>query len=138
MRKIFTLLLVLLLALSVAGCGKETAQKDISCEDIIQAYEYAGYYVSHGAHHNEADSVHQCFIRADVSEEPGNDYIYFVTFFNAEDAEEAAENDKYNLIIWLYAAVSGEPRWLKSGTYGKIEYSYYNSDLIKPFYELIE
>ena len=32
----------------------------------------------------------------------------------------------------------GESRWLKTGTYGKIEYSYYSSELIKPFNELIK
>ena len=52
--------------------------------------------------------------------------------------EETAETDKYNLAVWLYATVSGESRWLKTGTYGKIEYSYYNSKLIKPFNELIK
>ena len=54
-----------------------------------------------------------------------------------EQAKAAAETDKYNLLIWLYGTANGEGRWLKTGTYGNIEYSYYNARLIKPFKELI-
>ena len=138
MKKIVILLLLCLLVLSLTACGGETVPKDISCEDIIQVYEDAGYYVSHGGHRDEADSAHQCYIKASVSEDSGSDYIYFTTYFTAEDAKEAAEVQKYNLLIWFYATVCGESRWLKTGTYGKIEYSYYNSELIRPFNELVE
>ena len=79
-----------------------------------------------------------CYIKASLTDDPDSDYIYFVTCFTEERAEEARESEKYNLLIWLYAAVNGEGRWLKTGTYGKIEYSYYNSELIKPFKELIK
>ena len=101
-------------------------------------YEDAGYYVTHGEHKAEAESSQLCYIKASLTEDSDSDYIYFITCFTEEQAEEAAETDKYNLAVWLYATVSGESRWLKTGTYGKIEYSYYNSKLIKPFNELIK
>ena len=140
MKKIISILLLLsLLSLcfSFTACGNSTEPKEISCEDIIKAYEDAGYLVTHGEHKDEAEISQLCYIKASLTEDSDSDYIYFITCFTDEQAKEAAETDKYNLAVWLYAAVSGESRWLKTGTYGKIAYSYYNSKLIKPFNELI-
>ena len=138
MKKILSIILLLSFSLSLTACGNSAEPKEISCEDIIKAYEDAGSYVAHGEHREETDSSHLCYIRASVTEEPYGDYIYFITCFTEEQAKETRETDKYNLIIWFYASISGESRWLKTGTYGKIEYSYYNPKLIKPFNELIK
>ena len=137
MKKLLSIILLLSLCLSFTACNKAEV-KEISCEDIIKAYESAGYYVVHGAHKDESDSTQLCYIKASISEDSDSDYIYFITCFTEEQANEARKIDKYNLIIWFYAAISGESRWLKTGTYGKIEYSYYNSKLIKPFNELVK
>ena len=137
MKKILSILLLLSFALSLISCGK-SEPKEISCEDIIKAYEDAGYSVTHGEHKDEADSTQLCYIKASLTEDSDSDYIYFITCFTEEQAEEAHKIDKYNPAKWMYAAAMGETRWLKSGTYGKIEYSYYNSELIKPFEELIK
>ena len=137
MKKIISIILLISFALSLAAC-KKSETKELSCEEIIAAYEEAGYYVIHGTHNNETDSSQICYIKASISEDSDSDYIYFITCFTEEQAEETAKTDKYNLAVWLYATVSGESRWLKTGTYGKIEYSYYNSKLIKPFNELIK
>ena len=138
MKKILSIILLLSFSLSLTACGNSAEPKEISCEDIIQAYEDAGYYVAHGEHREETDSSHLCYIRASVTEEPYGDYIYFITCFTEKQAKEKRETDKYNLIIWFYASISGEARWLKTGTYGKIEYSYYNPKLIKPFNKLVK
>ncbi len=138
MKKVLSLLFMLSFALSLAACGSNSEIKEISCDEIIKAYEDAGYYVTHGEHKNEAESSQLCYIKANTSADSDSDYIYFITCFTEEQAEDAHKIDKYNLVIWLYAAVSGESRWLKSGTYGKIEYSYYNPELIEPFNKLIQ
>ena len=137
MKKPIAILLLLLVVLSLAACGK-SEPKEISCEDIIKAYEDAGYYVTHGEHKDEADGSQLCYIKASLTEDADSDYIYFITCFTEEQAKEAAQRDKYNFAIWLYAAAVGESRWLQTDTYGKIEYSYYNPELIKPFNELIK
>ena len=137
MKRLIAVLLLFAIILSFTSCNK-SEPKEISCEQIIQAYEDAGYFVTHGEHKTQAEGSQLCYIKASVTEEPYGDYIYFITCFTEEQAEEAAKTDKYNLAVWLYATVSGESRWLKTGTYGKIEYSYYNSKLIKPFNELIK
>ena len=138
MKKMLSIILLLSFALSLTACGNSAEPKEISCEDIIKAYEDAGYFVIHGDHKDEAESSQLCYIKANLTEDSDSDYIYFITCFTEEQAEEAVETDKYNLAVWLYATVSGESRWLKTGTYGKIEYSYYNPKLIKPFNELIK
>ena len=137
MKKIISIFLLISLALSFAACAK-SEPKEISCEDIIAAYEAAGYFVTHGEHKDAADSSQLCYIKANLTEDPDSDYIYFITCFSEEEAKEAAERDEYNWAIWLYATAVGESRWLKTGTYRKIEYSYYNSELIKPFDGLIK
>lgn len=137
MKKAVSALLIFAFMLSLFACGRSEI-KDISCDDIIKAYEDAGYYVSHGEHKDESESSELCYIKANISEDDDSDYIYFITCFTEEQAKEIAKRDKYNWAIWLYATVVGERRWLKSGTYGKIEYSYYNSELIKPFQDLIK
>ncbi len=137
MKKTISILLIISLMLSFTACGRsETVE--ISCEDIVKVYEDAGYYVVHGEHKSETESSQLCYIKASLTEDSDSDYIYFITCFTEEEAEKARKTDKYNLLIWLYAAANGEPRWLKTGTYGKIEYSYYNSRLIKPFRELVK
>ena len=138
MKNILSLLLLLSLCFSFTACGNSAEPKEIACEDIIKAYEDAGYFVAHGEHKTQAESSQLCYIKASLTEAPDSDYIYFITCFTEEQAREAEKTDKYNLAVWLYASVSGESRWLKTGTYRKIEYSYYNSGVIKPFNELIK
>ncbi len=131
------ILLILAALLSAAACGKEDV-REVSCEDIIGAYEDAGYVVTHGAHQNAEESDSLCYVKASLSEEPDSDYIYFIVCFTEEQAEKARQTDQYHFFKWLYASVLGEARWLKVGTHGKIEYSYYNAELIRPFRELVE
>ena len=138
MKKALFLLLLLLLVLFLVSCASRTEPKEISCNEIISAYEEAGYYVVHGEHKSEEDGAQLCYIKASFSENSDSDYIYFITCFTEEQAKQAAATDEYNLLIWLYAAICGESRWLKTGTYGAIEYSYYNSQLFQPFNELIK
>lgn len=139
MKKLLALCLTATLCLCcLVSCNNTAEPKEITCEDIIRAYEDAGYYVTHGAHKDESEGSQLCYIKANLTEDSDSDFIYFITCFTEQQAEEAREIDEYNLFVWFYATISGESRWLKTGTYGKIEYSYYNSDLIKPFNELIK
>ena len=138
MKKVFSFLLLLSLAFSLAACGSNAEPKELTCDEIVQAYEDAGYYVIHGEHKDETESSQLCYIKASISEDSDSDYIYFVTCFTEEHAEGLAKSDEYNLGVWFYATVMGEHRWLKTGSYGNIAYSYYNSELIEPFNELIK
>ncbi len=141
MKRFLSFVLIIVMAFwcpaIFSSCAAPKA-REITCEEIIAAYEEVGCYVVHGEHKSEADAPQRCYVKASLSEEEiDSDYIYFITCFTEEQAEEARETKKYNILIWLYATVNGEVRWLKTGTYGKIEYSYYNSKLVKPFQDLI-
>ena len=136
MKKILSLILAVSLSFSLFACA-QNEQKEITCDDIIKAYEDAGYNVIHGEHKNENESSRLCYIKVNETDDD-SDYIYFTTYFTEEQAKEAEDIDEYNILTWLFAlALGDEGRWLKTGTYGNIEYSYYNSDLIKPFEELV-
>ena len=97
MKKIISTLLLLSLCFSLTACGSQNP-KEISCEDIIKAYEDAGYYVTHGEHKMQADSSQLCYIKANLTEDSDSDYIYFITCFTEQQAEEVQETDKYNLV----------------------------------------
>ena len=136
MKRTISLLLLLVFAFMLVSCGNTAEVRDISCEEIIAAYEDAGYVVSHGEHNDEASGSYLCYIKASISEDADSDYIYFNVCFTEEQAKEAYETDKYNIAVWFLAMIMGEGRWLETGTYGKIEYSYYNDELIEPFRNL--
>ena len=78
MRKIVSVIILLSLALSLSACGN-SEPKELTCEEIIAAYEDAGYYVVHGEYQDDADGLPLCYIRVDLSQEPDSDYIYFTT-----------------------------------------------------------
>ena len=132
-KKIATVLSLLLLTLFLVCCG-DSETYVISCEEIVNSYESAGYTVSHSAHQDEA-FPYKCMVSAQKN---ADDYVYFYFFSSEEDARKSAEIDKYNLAEWIFALPFGEYRWLKVGTYGNIEYSYYDTSLIRPFQKLVK
>jgi len=126
-----TCLCALLLLFCLTGCAPEQSRQ-ISCDDVITAYESAGYEVFHTAPEGE-DYV--CCIKA---EDPASgQYILFHFFESAQAAEDHADAHRWNGILWLYALVNGEPFWLTTRSYGSIEYEYADSDLARPFQALI-
>ena len=100
MKKIISIVLLLSLCVSFTACGNSAEPKEISCEDIIAVHDDADYFVAHGEHKAEAESSQLCYIKASLTEDSDSDYIYFITCFTEEQAEEAAETDKYNLAVW--------------------------------------
>lgn len=138
MKKLIIILLLLSFALSLAACGN-SEPIEIGCEDIIKAYEDAGYYVIHGENCGVEGSLYRCYICVKLNEEDDPaDHLYITTYWTEEEAKEAAKIDEYHIVKWIFALPFGETRWLKSGYYGTIEYSSYNSKLLKPLEELMK
>ena len=82
MNKFIALCLTALLCLCcLASCNNTAEPKEITCEDIIRAYEDAGYFVTHGAHQDEGESSQLCYIKANATEASDRDYIYFTVCF---------------------------------------------------------
>ena len=132
-KRFMSVVLLILLALSLVYCGS-SEHEEISCAEIVASYEAAGYTVSHSQHHDE-DFPYECTVNAHKG---GYDHVYFYFYWTEGAAKDAAEVDEYNVATWIFALSFGEYRWLRSGTYGRIEYSCYNTDLIKPFQELVK
>ena len=134
MKKFLSFLLIFTLLLSLFSCKEnepEGAVREIACTDIAAAYQNAGYTVYHGEHNKEgADTV------CDVICEGEDDTVYFTTYFTEEDAKAAHEKGQYNIVIWFYATLMGESRWLKCDKYGKITYTYFEKDSLAPFERL--
>ena len=137
MKKIISIILLLSLCFSFTACGNSTESKEISCEDIIKAYEDAGYFISYHSH-SECSSEYYCYIIIYENEDSTSDLME-ITFYNTiEGAKEAAENRRYNIAIWMFSAMYGEFRWLRTGCYGDMTYETFNRKMIKPLRELIK
>ncbi len=128
MKRIIACLLLVVLMLS--GCN--TVERDITCQEIIAAYEEAGYEVFH----NEDEGFdYDCYIK--VENEDG-DSIYFHRFATPAEAQSRAETRQYNVLIWLFSVIYGDPMWVHTTTYGCYEIEYTSEELYDPFEELID
>ncbi len=138
MKKIISILLLLSFVLSFTACGN-SEPKEISCEEIIAAYKEAGYSVLYHGH--EQDEVYNDLGQYCAFEirDPDNEdnYMYVRRYFNEEDAKAASEEERFNIILWLFFGIFGEWRWLHTGCYGDLTYSTFDRKMIKPLRELI-
>lgn len=138
MKKIISILLLLSLALSLTACTSFEA-KEISCEEIIAAYEEAGYSVLYHGHENDENyhdlGMYCCFEIRDPNNE--NNYMYVNRYFTAEDAKAACEERQFNPILWLFFGIFGEWRWLHVKCYGNIEYETFDYKMLIPMYKLM-
>ena len=133
MNKVLALLLGMVILLNIAGCSDE--EREITCDQVIAAYEEAGYEIFHKeAADGEQDYV--CYVRA--TDPQSGEYIFFHFFYSTEAAESYADEQEWNPVLWLYSLVSAEPTWLTTKTYNTIEIEYDNGDLYKPFQTLLE
>ena len=136
MKKLISILLIITIACSFISCGTQEA-KEISCEKIIDAYEDAGYFVSYHSHSEDLEEYY-CYIIIHENEDSTSDLME-ITFYNTEEgAKKAAENRRYNIVTWVFAAMYGEFRWLHTGRYGDLTYSTFDYKMIKPLMELME
>ncbi len=129
MKKTFSLLLILLCLLPLAACSAEP--KEITCEDIIAAYEKEGYEVFH----NEEEGFdYDCYIT--VESKNGKDDIYIHRFSTAEEAAKRGEEREYHVLIWQFSVIYGDPMWVYTEVYDVYEIEYTDKALYKPFESL--
>lgn len=137
MKRLIAFLLLLVLALPLTACDSADGI-EFTCDEIIAAYEGAGYIVNT---HTTFIEGSVCTISAYESREAyneDNDYIHLVIFENEEYAKEYIEEIQFNLATWLVFAVCGEPRWLHTERYGNVCVEYYPNEFIKPLKQLIK
>ena len=140
MEKIISIILLLSFALSLTACDNSTEPKEIFCEEIIVAYEEAGYWVLYHGHEDDENyhelGMYCCFEIRDPDNE--DNYMYVHRYFTEEDAKVAADERQFNPILWLFFGIFGEWRWLHVGCYGDIEYETFDEEMIKPLNDLFK
>ncbi len=117
---------------SFASCAPKNEVAP-TCKELIDAYEDAGFHVFHC---EEVNAPKTCYVKVWADDE--YDYAFFYFFDSAEDAEAWDDEREYNVLIYLFSVIYGDPHWLFTETYGNIEYEYCNDDLMQPFYRLID
>ena len=133
MKKLTAAILLVAMVLSLfSGCQEEA--RPVSCEEVIAAYEAAGYDVSH-RDYPEKEYGYLCEVT--IEEEDG-DSIRFHFHETNEEAEAEAEERRWNSVLWLFSVIYGDPTWLKTECYQNIEIEYDDDSLYEPFKELIK
>ncbi len=135
MKRIVALIMVVSMSVvAFSACGN----KDVTaptCDELITAYNEAGYHTFHDDNHNGGDGYDwNCYVKVWADDE--NDYAFFYFYDTYEEAKARDDEREYNVLIYMFSAIYGNAQWLKTKTYGNIEYEYVNSDLIKPFKEM--
>jgi len=114
--------------------------KEISCEEIIQAYKNAGYSVLYHGHEQDENyhdlGMYCCFEIRDPDNE--NNYMYVHRYFDEADAKAACDEHQFHPILWLFFGIFGEWRWLHVKCYGDITYETFDYKMMKPLENLFD
>ena len=133
MKRILCILLLAAVTVSVlAGCQGKGRQ--VSCDEVMRAYKEAGYEVSH-RDYPEREYGYVCMVR--IEEEDG-DSIEFHFHETEEEAEAEAEERQWNVLLWGFSVIYGEPTWLTTESHYNIEIEYDDDALIEPFRKLVK
>ena len=134
MKRILCLFLLTALVLSLcAGCNANPGRR-VSCDEVIRAYEEAGYEVSH-RDYPEREYGYLCEVT--IEEEDG-DSIRFHFYETDEEAEAEAEERQWNWALWMFSVIYSDPTWLETETHYNIEIEYDDDALIEPFRKLVK
>lgn len=123
-----------LIVLLLTGCTPRY-RTDITREEVVAAYEAAGYSVWSRVYDEKLDYGEIAYVQAN---HPNGDYIYF-SIFESEDAAKAYKNEFYHPVMMsLFLGIfSGElyvPRWK---VYGCIVVQYEEPEFFKVFESLL-
>ena len=136
MKKIIINVIMIICILVLTSCDNDniTGEKEITCEDIIQVYEEAGYEIFH-KETTEQDYDWECYVKCTAPN--SEDYIFFYIFKTNEEAVSYAEERKGNFLISLFSWIYGDSSWLKTKSYNTIALEYTQDKLYKPFKSLM-
>ena len=137
MKRLFALLLALCVVL-FAGCNShKTSKVEITCADVIAAYEAQGFNTFHIEERPEMNMEYNCYIKVTHDDLDGEMYLHF--FNSHEEAVAYIDEAPYATIgIGLFSLIWGQPTWVEFETYNQISIEYSNAKLYKPFKQLIK
>ncbi len=135
MKKLLSVFFAVLLLLGATACARPN--RSVTCEEVIAAYEAAGYEVFHQADSEyifEEDCV--CYVRADHPELEEN--IYFRFFIDSEAALRYAEEKNYYWAASIFSLFLWDPTWIRMEVNDNVVIDYSRSELYQPYKELLQ
>ena len=130
MKHFFAIFLALLLLLP--GCRAQNT--DISMEDIVAAYEAAGYSVWSEVYDEKLDDGQIASIQAN---HPDGGYIYF-SFFETHEEAAACKKEYYHpMAMGLFSIIFGQPSWIRWKVHGCVIAEYDDPNFYAVFEELL-
>ena len=139
MKRVISVLLLLALAVSFFACTPHRSE-EFSCEDIIAAYEAAGYTLGHHLHEDPVylEEGICCSLLFEDPDDPEKNYIYIERHTTTNGAYLATEESEYNLVLWFISLVHGEGRWLRSEQFGTLHCTTFEKKMLKPLQSIVE
>ncbi len=131
-KRIIALFVIVCLLITMFSCESKVENAP-SCEELIAAYENGGY---HTFHSENVEHPMTCSVKVWLDDE--YDYAFFHFFGTAEDAKNYNAEREYNILLYLFSVIYGDPSWLYTETYGNVEYEYEDKETLKPFKNLIK
>ena len=132
MKRFFTFILALLM-LALSGCS--ATRTDITREEIVSAYQEAGYSVWTEVYDEKLEHGQIACVQAD---HPDGDYIYF-RFFETEAEAKAYKQENYHPgTMGLFSAIFGDPSWPRWEVHGNILVEYDKPEFYKIFEKLLK
>lgn len=128
------LMLILLPALLLL-CGCASSRTDITREEIVAAYENAGYCVTSRVYDEKMDYGAVAYIQAN---HPDGDYIYFSIFETPEEAKAYKKEFYHPAMMSLFSVIFGDPCWPRWEVHGCIVVEYDDPDFLEPFNDLLK
>ena len=133
MKQLIRWMLIVSMLLSICGCARR--RTDISLEEIVAAYEAAGYRVSSKLYDETLEHGQIGYVQAD---HPDGDYIYFAIFENKEAAKAYKKEFYHPAMLGLFSAIFGDPSWQRWEVYGNIVVQYDKPKFMKPVKDLLQ
>lgn len=136
MKKCLLLIFTLLLLFTLISCDNDNtiAEKEITCDDIIEVYKEAGYEIFH-KETTDQDYDWNCYVKCTAPD--SDDYIFFYIFDTNEEAVNYADGRDWNILLYFFSELFGDPSWLKTKSYNNIAIEYDQKELYKPFESLL-
>lgn len=131
MKRRRILMVALALILLVSGCA--TRQMEISREQIVAAYEEAGYEVWSRVYEEKLDYGEIAYVQAN---HPDGGYIYFSIFETEAEAKAYKQEFYHPVAVGLFSVIFGQPTWQRWKVYGCIVAQYGDSDMLTPVQRL--
>lgn len=128
MKKILLFFWSFLILSMFAGCF--SGGSDITQEEIVAAYEKAGYTVSFGSYEEKSPNGEIAYIQAMHS---GGDYIYFAFFETEKEAQAYIKEADHPLTLWFFSTIYGDPAWIRMERCGNIVAQYEFPEFLEPF-----